>query len=169
MLDWVSLRTRTLVVVKKYKYAIIILFVGILMLLISTPHKTTADKPVISQKAENILSVEDQLCNILSSVKGAGKVQVMLSVASGEETLYQTTRKNTSDSDRISNDEDTVIVSDSSRNQSGLIRQINPPVYSGAIIVCQGADDPSVRFAIVEAVSKITGLRTDRISVLTMK
>ena len=66
-------------------------------------------------------------------------------------------------------DIDTVIITDSERNQNGLIHQINPPSYMGAIIVCQGADDPAVKLSITEAVSKITGLKTNRISVLRMK
>jgi hypothetical protein len=39
----------------------------------------------------------------------------------------------------------------------------------GAVIVCQGADKPVVRLAIVEAVADATGLSTDTITVLKMK
>ena len=124
---------------------------------------------VISGTTDNILSVETQLSQILGSVKGAGKVQVMLSIATGEETLYQTNDKYTSDGERISDNKDTVTITDSTRSQTGLIRRINPATYSGAIVVCQGADDPVVRLAIIDAVSKITGLRTDKISVMKMK
>ena len=53
--------------------------------------------------------------------------------------------------------------------ESGLIRQINPPAYLGAIVVCQGADNNTVRLAIVEAVSRATGLGADKISVLKMR
>lgn len=35
-------------------------------------------------------------------------------------------------------------------------------------MVCQGADNAAVRLAIVEAVSKVTGLGANRISVLKM-
>jgi stage III sporulation protein AG len=86
---------------------------------------------------------------------------VLLTPASGKETLYQTNENG--------DDSDTVIITDSSRNESGLIRQVNPPVYLGAIVLCQGGDRPSVRLAIVDAVSKVTGLGADRISVLKMK
>ena len=64
---------------------------------------------------------------------------------------------------------DTVTVTDAQRNESGLIRQVNPPVYKGAVIVCQGADNAAVRLAIVDAVGKATGLGADKISVLKMK
>ena len=155
--------------IKKHKYTVAILVIGILFLLLPTGNNAEAEIEVISKTADNILSVEEQLTQILCCVKGAGKVQVMLSIASGEETLYQTNEKHSSDADRISNDIDTVTITDSDRNQSGLVRQVNPPVYSGAIIVCQGADNPTVRLSIIDAVSKITGLRTDKISVIKMK
>ena len=63
----------------------------------------------------------------------------------------------------------TVTLTDSNRNQSGLIRQIIPEKYQGAVILCQGADDPIIRLAIVDAVSKATGLGANKISVLKLK
>ena len=156
-------------IIRKYKYVIMILAIGIVLMLLPSGKKDLPEKTVISEQSDNILSLEDQLAQILGSVKGAGKVQVMLSVAYGEEILYQTDDNYSEDSGRISDSKNTVTVTDSNRNQSGLIRQVNPPMYSGAIVVCQGADNPSVRLAIMEAVSKITGLKTDKISVLKMK
>ena len=62
-----------------------------------------------------------------------------------------------------------MIVSDSARAESGLVQQILPPTYQGAVILCQGADSAAVRLALIEAVSNATGLSSDRISVLKMK
>jgi len=42
-------------------------------------------------------------------------------------------------------------------------------LYRGAVVVCQGGDNASVRLAVVEAVSNATGLTSDRITVLKMK
>lgn len=89
----------------------------------------------------------------------------MLTVSQGEKTVYQTDSDVTDQSSNSS----TVIITDESRTEAGLVRQILPEQYQGAIIVCHGADDPSVRLAIVEAVSDVTGLGADRISVLKMK
>ena len=96
-------------------------------------------------------------------------MQVLLTTERGEETIYQTDSHTSVGGDNNSAQVETVIISGSERNQSGLIKQINPPTYMGAIVVCQGADSPIVRLAIVEAVSKVTGLGADRISVLKMK
>lgn len=125
--------------------------------------------PVINQQVEHKLSVEEQLSEILSMVQGAGKVSVMLTVAQGEQTIYQTDTDTNSSGDNYGLRESTVIISDSARNEEGLIRQVDPPVYLGAVVVCQGADRPGVRLAIAEAVSKLTGLGADKISILKMK
>lgn len=162
-------QSKIIQILSKYKYILLIMVAGIALLLLPSTNNSATQNTGISESEVNILSVEDQLSQILGSVKGAGKVQVMLSISNGEETIYQTNENHTSDADRISHDTDTVTITDSGRAQTGLVRQVNPPTYSGAIVVCQGADDPGVRLSIMEAVSKITGLRTDKISVLKMK
>ena len=43
------------------------------------------------------------------------------------------------------------------------------PVYQGAVVVCQGADSAAVRLAVTQAVSDLTGLGADHISVVKMK
>ena len=39
------------------------------------------------------------------------------------------------------------------------------PVYRGALVVCQGGNQPAVRLAVTEAVAALTGLTADRITV----
>lgn len=168
-MDWITIKSKLSSMIQKYKYVILILCAGLLLLTLPSSKVKQEQKDVIIAPDTNILSVEDQLSQILSYVQGAGKVQVMLSISSGEETLYQTDGNHTNNADSATTKTDTVTVTDSDRNEAGLIRQINPPVYAGAIVVCQGADNPSVRYAIVEAVSKATGLGADKISVLKMK
>lgn len=41
--------------------------------------------------------------------------------------------------------------------------------FTGAIVLCQGADHPEVRLKIVEAVAAFTGLGSNRIMVMKMK
>lgn len=151
---------------KKYAWPAIILLAGMVLLLLPGKDPQETEGQGIIETADNIMSLEEALSEILSTVQGAGKVKVMLSVASGEETLYQSNRNL---SENGSGKEDTVIISDSQRNELGLIKQINPPVYQGAIVVCQGADSPAVRLALTEAVARVTGLTMDKISILKMK
>ncbi len=156
-------------VITKYKYTILILIIGIALIKLPIHlEKNTDTQPnTIAEPTEP--SINQQLGEILSQIHGAGKVQVMLTVASGAETFYQTDNRTALSEQSSSTQSDTVIITDAERNQVGLIKQINPPVYQGALIVCQGADSASVRLAIVEAVAKVTGLSTDRICVMKMK
>ena len=114
-------------------------------------------------------SMEERLAEILSHVAGAGKVQVLLTEATGAQTFYQENRDSAEGNQNKSTRTDTVILSDSSRGQTGLVSQINPPTYLGAIVLCQGADQSAVRLAITEAVANATGLGYHKISVLKMK
>ncbi|MBQ4642351.1 MAG: hypothetical protein IJB47_08040 [Oscillospiraceae bacterium] len=155
--------------ISKYRYAALILLIGIVfMLLPERKQEVTTESAAISeQSTENTES--KQLTAILEQIQGAGKVQVMLSVAAGEERLYQTDSETDLSGSADHRRVETVIVSDSNRQETGLIRQVNPPVYLGAVVVCEGADRASVRLAVTEAVSKITGLGADCIVVLKMK
>ena len=155
-------------VIGKYKYVVIVLLVGITLLLIPDPKQNQSlQDPAPEYKQQNLN--ESHLSDLLESVEGAGKVKVMLSVASGEKTVYQIDQSTSGATENINTRTETVIITDGQRNESGLINQINPPVYLGAIVVCQGGDIPSVKLAITQAVSKITGLGADQICVLKMK
>lgn len=147
----------------KYKFAILILALGLLLMAI--PGRTESTATVQETQPEPERDVAQELSRILSQIQGAGKVEVLLTLEAGEETLYQYD-ENLSDS---AQNRDTVTVTDSQRGQTGLVRQVLPATYRGAVVVCQGADDPRIRLAIVEAVSMATGLGADRISVLKMK
>lgn len=152
----------------KFKYALIILLVGIVLLLL--PEKKQQETQTVTPvKTDSQYIQLDALKEILQSVDGAGEVQVLLSTALGEETIYQTNKDTAASASENTSKVETVIVTDSQRNETGLITQVNPPVYLGAIVVCQGADSPTVRLALTQAVARITGLGTDSICILKMK
>ena len=166
-MDWLSLSNKVIDFIKKYKYMLLIFLIGLVLMSIPN-HKDNNTANQTAAPDENntaVKSVKDELAEILSQIEDVGNVQVMLTLAAGEETIYQT-NGNTQDS---GNSNTTVIITDADRNQHGLVRQITPPVYLGAIVICQGCDKPAVRLAVTQAVSKITGLGADSISVLKMK
>lgn len=131
-------------------------------------HAESALQPIaetIPQKE----ALQEQLSELLSQMEGAGKVQVLLTQATGEKTRYQTNDDNTSAEHTQTNRTDTVILTDSSRNQVGLVSQVDPPTYLGAVVLCQGAENSAVKLAITQAVSNATGLGYHKITVLKMK
>ena len=149
--------------VQKYKYVPVVILAGLALMLL--PGKE--EQPALAPTSETVqeISVEASLENILSKIQGVGKVQVLLTEARGMQTIYVRDESTSGDSMKT----DAVILNDSNRSQKGMVSQVIPPVYQGAIVVCQGGDSPAVKLAVVEAVCDATGLSADKISVLKMK
>lgn len=155
----------------KYKYVLLILLLGIVLMAI--PEKSESESvavpdstyPEETQPEDFAAALEE----ILGQIQGAGEVRVLLSEETGAKTVYQT------DTDSQTNDQsssvrvETVIVSQGSGVQGALVVQVNPGTYRGAVVLCQGADDPAIKLQILDAVSKATGLGTHQISVLKLK
>ena len=155
---------------KKYRYPIFIVLAGIVLMSISGNKSTeqNADAaPITSQVQQPDMA--DRLADILSEISGVGKVKVMLTVSVGETTKYHSDEDISTTTNGSSVRKETVIVSGDNRTEQALIAQILPPQYRGAVIVCQGGDRASVQLAVTDAVSKVTGLGADQISVLKMK
>lgn len=165
-----NLHTKVTDFIRKNKYVVLIIVLGLVFMLIpSEPEKESSLSAETVPIQQPEASIEERLTEILGKIDGAGKVEVMLTVAKGEEIVYQTDNQATQDGEHQQQSTSTVIITDSNKKQSGLIRQKVTPTYLGAIVVCQGADDPNIRLAITEAVSKITGIKSNHISVLKMK
>ena len=154
---------------KKYKYVIAILVVGIFLMCLPQGNSSVSTQAPTLAVSEPAVDTQSALEEILSQVAGAGKVKVLLTIGEGERVLYQVDESTTTAQENNTRKTETVITTDSDRAQNGLIQQINPPVYLGAVVVCQGADSAAVRLAITEAVQAATGLRADQITVLKMK
>lgn len=164
-MDRNKLKTKCIELFQKYKYVALVLLIGIALMLIPGREKVQ-EVPADTQESVGQPDIEQRLAQILSQIDGAGKVSVFVSVEEGELVVYQQNEDVNADG---SGRYDTVTVTDSNRTQSGLVQQVIPPKYQGVIVVCQGAQKASVRLNIIEAVAKVTGLGTDRISVLKMK
>lgn len=168
-MDWLELRNKGLTTLKKYKYMILAILAGILLLSFPEQQSNTEEKDTNVMDISCQQTLEDNLSQILGMMEGAGRVEVMLTQEKGEEFLYQTDDALTSGEYSQDQRKSTVLISGDNRAETGLLRQRNPPVYLGAIVLCQGADKASIRLAIVEAVTDATGLGSDRITVLKMK
>ena len=150
----------------KYKYPILVALVGLGLMLL--PSEQEPSEPVEPPRAVES-SLEEKLEALLGRIEGAGQVSVLLTEKEGSQTLYQTDSQTDADESGSRRTDDTVLIEDENRTESGLVRQTLGPVYRGAVILCQGADDPSVKLAVVEAVRCVTGLGADQISVQKMK
>ncbi len=151
----------------KYRYVLLVLALGLALMCL--PEGTGTREPEQAAEPLSVLSLTDQLEGILGQIQGVGKVSVLLTEAAGAETIYRIDQEQTQSDSSSTVREETVLVTGSDRGEAGLVLQTLPPKYQGAVVVCQGADQPAVVLSIVEAVSNTTGIPTNRITVLKMK
>lgn len=149
------------VVLKKYRGAVLVLLCGIALMCLPRQQETKkAAVPEVQQTLEQALE------KILSQVSGAGEVRVLLSGQLSETKRYQTDDTQSGSGELR---QETVILTGENRVQTALVRQTEAATYRGAIVVCQGAENPKVALSVVQAVAAVTGLSTNRITVLKMK
>lgn len=160
--------------IKKNKYLIVILVVGIVLLLWPTGNSEKDTVDTDFQSAEEAFSLEEReerLEEILQKVNGAGKVSVLLSVDGSTERLIAS---DSSCNEEIGGNgssfsEDTsAVVIDHGSSESVVELKYIFPKFTGAVIVAEGAGNSAVKLAISQAVSAVTGLGTDKISVIKM-
>ena len=145
-------------VLKKYRGAVLVLLCGIALMCLPRQQETKkAAVPEVQQTLEQALE------KILSQVSGAGEVRVLLSGQLSETKRYQTDDTQSGSGELR---QETVILTGENRVQTALVRQTEAATYRGAIVVCQGAENPKVALSVVQAVAAVTGLSTNRITVL---
>ena len=150
----------------KYKYVLLILAVGLLLLLWPTGEKGTAEENASTAASEDfdLAALEEKLSKTLSQVEGAGRVTVTLTVKSGMEQVPLTDRS-TSVTDRGNSVEEKTVVINTGSGQEVMVRVQRSPVFQGAVVVSEGGDRAEVRLLLTQAVAALTGLGTDRITV----
>lgn len=153
----------------KYKYAILIALLGVILLLwpAAEPEAGEASEP--PPAAQTGSSLQAELESALAQIAGAGKTTLVLSWRDDGEVVYQTDATVSESDSSASKGTETVTVPTGSSQQQALVVQTRSPTCLGALVVCEGADSASVRLSIVNAVSALTGLGTDQITVVKMK
>lgn len=156
----------------RYKYVGLVVLVGMALLLWPSEKGTTqaAGARTACTDSSDASAEEERMTAILSKIRGTGQLQLMLSVQSGpEQELARDTELSYSGAvgspDDYTKRSDTVVISGDSGDEA-VVTGTTGPTYRGALVVCQGADDPAVRLAVTQAVSVLTGLSSDRISVV---
>ncbi|MCL2003814.1 MAG: hypothetical protein FWG72_07420 [Oscillospiraceae bacterium] len=117
----------------------------------------------------DLAGLERRLEQILSAISGAGTTEVLLTLKTDMEVVVvqdidARSRRDAEDGAVTSSDEEhrtkTVLA-----GAAPIIRKRVYPEFQGALVVCDGAGSASVRAAVLDAVSALTGLRSDRVTI----
>ena len=150
----------------KYKFVALVALAGAVLLLWPEGGGSSAGAESASgQPCLETRDLEGEMEDILSKISGVGRVQVLLTAESdGGRLLAEDVEESWQDSALTSRSGETVVVDDG-QGQPPIVKQTWYPTYRGALVVCQGGDQAAVRLAVTEAVTALTGLSADRVTV----
>ena len=101
----------------------------------------------------------------LAQIDGVGEVRVVLTLQSGPRRILAQDSQSTVDEGRTEAEVTNVVISAGSGVEGTVTLQQLSPQFQGALVVCSGGGEPTVQLRLVEAVSALTGLGADKISV----
>lgn len=131
------------------------------VLILLWPFGGSPDKaPDTSEISPPAFSLEEQEAKIrdaLTRIQGVGEAEVVLSL------------RGTASRDLAKDNSDALVISAGGGTQSTVELRYLYPEYQGAVVICEGGDNPRVRLDVTSAVSILTGLGSDKITVIKMK
>lgn len=145
-----------------------------------TKTKNTKLAEDIEEKSEKGMKINKELEEILSNIKGVGKVKVLVTYSESSQiiAMYNENKKETSTEEkddtggtRVITESDSqkdVIYKEKNGEKEPITQKTIMPKIEGAIITAEGAESADVKNNIIQAVEAVTGLATHKIQVFTM-
>jgi len=150
----------------KYKYVFLVALVGVVLLLWpSGEGREDSSAAAAEEDLFQTAQLERRLEGALSQVEGAGEVTVVLTLSGGPRRVLAQDGSARQSGEETQRETTTVLASKGSGTQETVTLQELGPSYQGALVVASGAGDPMVRLELTQAVSALTGLGTDKISI----
>ncbi len=109
---------------------------------------------------EYVKTLENKLKNCLSEVKGAGKVDVIISVGSSMQTVLAT---QTTTSGKVLTESPIVV-----GGKPVILKEAYPEI-TGVVIVAEGAGNLTVKVDLLNACQTFLSITEDKIRILSMK
>jgi len=146
-----------------YRWALLVLLLGVVLMMVPSSGEGQQKKNAPEEGSDpfDLEMFEEKLARTLSQVRGAGDVEVILTLDSGSRRVLAQDREQ----DEQGTSATTVTLGKGSGSQSVVDLQTVAPSFRGALVVCPGGEDPAVRLALTKAVSALTGLGANRISI----
>lgn len=172
-MDFVQWKKRLDTLFQRYKYVLLVILAGAVLLLLpplwergegeeTGAESQTQQKEVEASSADDL---EHRLEDALSQIQGVGEADVVLTLKSGPQKILAQDSETSVSERGTESSVSAVILSRGSGEEDTIVVQQLSPQYQGALVICSGGDDPEVRLRLVEAVSALTGLGADKISV----
>ena len=155
-------------ILNKYRFAVLVALAGVVLMLLPAGKQEIEAADTAGE--EMSFSLEETERRMAEAMDGVGRVQVMLTLHSGETlSLAEDSSATLGSGGDVRQDSQVLTVNRGSGKQEVVVTRRLYPTYQGAVVVCQGAGDSRVRLRVLETVSVLTGLSSDKISVVQWK
>lgn len=114
-----------------------------------------------SSSAEYVQYLENKLDTVLSSVKGAGNVHVIITLASGFEYTYATEEETVQSSQGSVTTSKFVLV-----DGKPVVTEEHYPKIKGIVVVAKGAEDVSVKMNLLAVIQTVIEVDSANITIL---
>ncbi|HZJ78839.1 MAG TPA: hypothetical protein VFD52_08585 [Clostridia bacterium] len=176
---------------KKLLCIVLVGIVGMVIILLteigSKPESSQYDDSQVSVNQKEsvneytyVQEIEQRLTNIVSSIDGAGRAKVMVTLANGAEQVYAKQDKTKSNSsiqgtgegrsveDNLEKENEYLVIRSNDNSENGLIIKIIQPDIRGVAIVCEGADSIIVKQSIINTVTAVLGISSTKVNIAKM-
>jgi len=171
----------------KYKYLLIVVLAGVVLLMWPSGRTSSAGPSSASgsrhSQVDNTSSfstaeMEARLSQALARMDGVGRVEVVLTLRSGTETVFQTDNAKRVSQQREDGEttdyntdttESTLVLARGGGVQEPAVVMQRPPEFMGALIIADGGNEQVIALQIINAVTALTGIPSDRIAVVAMQ
>ncbi|AJD91422.1 hypothetical protein JMA_21050 [Jeotgalibacillus malaysiensis] len=166
---------------KKIPIIILLLFIGVMILTQNrSPEEQTVIKSDVQDEAAEITDLERQLEKKISSLLkkslGTSKVDVMITLGSGERLIYErnesiqhdTGEEHRDDQQSVSGRKSTTseVVIGQASGAEPVLKYVEKPMVSGVLIAAEGSESAGIKKRIIDAVSKALDVSTHRVAVI---
>lgn len=145
---------------------------------LSNPRQEPQQAMAEASLDEYAVSVEGKLYDIISEVRGVGRLKIMVTIESGTEYVYAQAKRVTTDKSQDLNSEASgriqqkenieqsyVMVENQNGRKEALIETQLQPKIQGVVIICEGADDPRVEQRIINVVTTALNIPSTKVCV----
>ena len=154
----------------RWKYAVLVVAAGAALLLLPSGGKQSAADVPDENVQDTVQETETRMETILAKIDGVGELHLMLTADTGTSRhLAQDTELSYSGDTAAPEDyqrKSETVLSGGSGSEEPVVTETRCPTWRGALVVCQGGGDAQVRLAVTAAVASLTGLGSDRITVV---
>lgn len=157
--------------ISKFRLPLLIFAAGLLLMLLPTGKRSTQAVQTAAQavQTQELTPSQEEMEAILSRIDGVGRVDLLLTLRTSGASVYQTDTRTVTSGSGTTEECQTVFGQTSGSGKEPVVQTTLAPQYQGALVVCDGADRASVRLAVVQAVTSLTGLESNQIAVVKMK